>query len=66
MLSGTTPLYNAPYRMTSMEMKELVTGLQKILDKSTTDSVCPHGQHMLLCKEERWNYAPMQWLLAVK
>ena len=32
-ISGTTPISQAPYRMTSKELKELKVQLQKLVDK---------------------------------
>ena len=49
---GTVPVSKAPYRMASMERKELKTQLQELLDKGfIRPSVSPWGAPVLFVKK---------------
>ena len=50
---GTTPVSKAPYRMAPVEMKELATQLQELLDKGVIrPSVSPWGAPVLFVKKK--------------
>ncbi|XP_074337615.1 uncharacterized protein LOC141674810 [Apium graveolens] len=50
---GTTPISKSPYRMAPMEMKELATQLQELLDKGIIrPSVSPWGAPVLFVKKK--------------
>ena len=52
-LHGTTPISRAPYRMALIELKELKTKLQELLDKgSVRPSVSPWGAPVLFVKKK--------------
>lgn len=44
-------LFSASCRMTLMEIKELVAGLQSLSNKSVMDSMCPWTTYALLQRE---------------
>lgn len=51
--SGTTPVSKAPYRLAHVEMKELATQLQELLDKGMIrPSVSPWGSPILFVKKK--------------
>ncbi|XP_061999269.1 uncharacterized protein LOC133716595 [Rosa rugosa] len=53
LLPGTTPIYQAPYRMAPAELKELKTQLQELLDKGfIRPSVSPWGAPVLFVKKK--------------
>ena len=52
-LLGTTPIFRAPYRMAPIELKELKTQLQELLDKGFIQpSVSPWGAPILFFKKK--------------
>ena len=52
-LHGTIPISRAPYRMASIELKELKTQLQELLDKGfVRSSVSPWGVPVLFVKKK--------------
>ena len=52
-LHGSTPIYIPPYRMTPMELKELKTQLQDLVDKGfIRPSVSPWGAPILFVKKK--------------
>ena len=54
---GTEPVSRAPYRMAPVEMKELATQLQDLLEKGVIrPSVSPWGAPDAICEEEGWEY----------
>lgn len=44
MVLGAVPITKAPYRLASLEMQELSTQLQELLDKGLFDRVKHHGE----------------------
>ncbi|TYK27691.1 putative Retrotransposon protein [Cucumis melo var. makuwa] len=53
LLSGTTPISQAPYRMVSSELKELKVQLQKLVDKGyIRPTVSPWGAPVLFVKKK--------------
>ena len=50
---GTTPIYRAPYRMAPIQLKELKSQLQELLDKGFVQpSVSPWGTSILFDKKK--------------
>ena len=53
---GTEPVSKAPYRMATVEMKELAAQLQELLDKGVIrPSVSPWGAPILFVKKKDWS-----------
>ena len=58
-LSGTTPISRAPYKMAPTELKELKIQLQELLDKGFIQpSVSPWGAPILFVKKKKKKMAP--------
>ena len=45
LVPGVVPTSNAPYQMTIIELMELKSQLQELIDKITFDQVFPFGEH---------------------
>ena len=55
LLLGTTPIFEAPYRIAPTELKQLKQQLQELLDKKfIRPSYFPVGSSSVVCKEEGW------------
>lgn len=53
MVPGTTPISKAPYQLAPMEMKELITQLQELLDNGfIRPSSSPWGAPVLFVKKK--------------
>ena len=54
---GTEPVSKAPYRMAPVEMKELATQLQELLDKRSNQTKCiTLGSTSFIRQKEGWEY----------
>ena len=57
LIPGAAPVSKAQYRLASVELKELATQLQELLDKGMIrPRVSPSGCSGVVCKEERWKF----------
>jgi hypothetical protein len=57
LMLGVAPISKTPYRMSTLELKELQMQLEELLKKGYIHpSVSPWGAPILFVKEERWNF----------
>ena len=57
LVPGTSPISKIPYKMALVELKELKTQLQELLDEGFTHpSFSPWGAPVLFVKKEIWHY----------
>jgi hypothetical protein len=66
LVSGAVPTSRVPYRMSAPELVELNMQLKEMMEKVTSDRVCPRGEHQPICKEEGWNLKVMHRLSTVE
>ena len=60
LIPGATPVSKAPYRLAPVELKELATQLQELLDKGMIrPSVSPWGAPVLFVKKKGWKSKTM-------